>query len=136
MVQKQDMIRFSPPFLLMHSCAAPGSERASAPAFPPLDARMPPKGRDGVPLRCIGHDGRGGPVFADPEAPPEPPRVTVEMCQRKTKAELIEMLILADTAVRNQRRVIEEQTEAIGRLLEVAVEADRAAASTEDLANV
>ena len=49
---------------------------------------------------------------------------------------LLDMLILADTAVRNQRRVIEEQTEAIGRLLEAALEADRAAASTEDLANV
>ena len=100
---------------------------------------MPPKGRAG---RCIGHDGHGGPVFADPELDPhhpinlglEPPRLTVEMLQRKTKAELIEMLILSDAAVRNQRRVIEEQTEAIGRLLECAT--DRAAASTEDLANV
>ena len=72
-------------------------------------------------------------------------RPPLDICAvtRQTKVQLIEKVMEQDRMIRllhaellNNRRVIEEQTEAIGRLLECAVEADRAAASTEDLANV
>ena len=72
-----------------------------------------------------------------------PPPLDLCAVTRLTKVQLIEKVVAQDRIIHmlheellNNRRVIEEQTAAIGRLLECAMEADRAAAATEDLANV
>ena len=72
-------------------------------------------------MRCIGHDGNGGPVFEDPELPPHlqvPPLTPVTQLLRKTKVELAELVTRTEQDVQNLWRSVRDQSFSIQNLAE------------------